>query len=133
MLKVHHVGIWVKDLDRSGRFYGQIMGFEKQHDYRIPAELVLRIFGRDTGCHVEVYRRDEVTLELFQPDQKMEARSSSPLVPTINHFGLLVADKRAFRHQAEERGAQVIEVQREDHCVYFIRDPQGILIEIKEK
>lgn len=133
MLKVHHLGIWVQDLDRSSWFYGQVMGFEKQYDYQIPAELVRHIFGRDTDCHVEVFRRDEVTLELFRPDEKMEDQSSLPLAPAINHFGLQVADKKTFCKQAEVQGAQVIEVQREDHCVYFIRDPQGILIEIKER
>ena len=132
MLKVHHVGIWVRDLGRSGRFYQEDMGFQKQYDYQIPAELVRRIFGPETGCRVEVYHRDEVNLELFQPDQKMPHRPH-PLSPAINHFGLKVGDKRVFCREAEGRGAQIIEVAREDHSVYFVRDPDGILIEIKDK
>jgi catechol 2,3-dioxygenase-like lactoylglutathione lyase family enzyme len=133
MLKVHHVGIWVRDLDRSGRFYQQVMGFEKQYGYRIPAEVVERIFGPETDCRVEVYHRDEVSLELFQPDQKIPEHGPHPLAPAINHFGLKVGDKRAFCREVVGKGAQIIEVEREDHSVYFIRDPDGILIEIKDK
>jgi catechol 2,3-dioxygenase-like lactoylglutathione lyase family enzyme len=133
MLKVHHVGIWVRNLDRSGRFYQQVMGFQKQYGYRIPPQLVRRIFGPETGCRVEVYHRDEVNLELFQPDQKISHHHPQPPSPAINHFGLKVGDKRAFCREAAGKGAQIIEVEREDHSVYFVRDPDGILIEIKDQ
>lgn len=132
-MKVHHVGLWVKDLARAGRFYQQVMGFEKQYGYHAPTDMVRQIFGRDTACDVAVYRREEVTLELFHPDQKMADSEAIPLIPAINHFALKVPDKRAFCREAQGKGAQVIEVTREAHCVYFIRDPEGILIEIKDK
>jgi catechol 2,3-dioxygenase-like lactoylglutathione lyase family enzyme len=60
-------------------------------------------------------------------------QATLPLAPAINHFSLTVDNKRAFCARARERGAQVIEVAREDHCVFFIRDPEGILIEIKDR
>jgi catechol 2,3-dioxygenase-like lactoylglutathione lyase family enzyme len=132
-LRVQHIGLWVRDLIRSGRFYGHVLGFEKQDSYYVPAKLMHHIFGQDTACTVEVYRRDGVALELFQSDQKMQDQGPYPLIPGINHFGLEVPDKRAFCQDAKEKGAQVIEVVRGDHLVYFIRDPDGILIEIKER
>ncbi len=132
-MKVHHIGLWVNDLAAAGRFYDHVLGFEKQYDYQVPAEIVSRIFGRHSGCQVEVYRRDEVTLELFRPAGKIADRRSPALAPGINHFSLRVENKRAFCQQAREKGAQVIQVHRKDHCVYFIRDPEGILIEIKDR
>ena len=82
---------------------------------------------------MKVYHRDEVNLELFQPDQKMPHHHTHPLSPTINHFGLKVGDKRAFCREAEGKGARIIEVAREGYSVYFVRDPDGILVEIKDK
>lgn len=133
MLEVHHIGILVQDLNRSGRFYSQIMGFEKGYEHQIPAEIIGHIFGQNTACRVAVYRRDDVTLELFQPDRKITVRRQDSLQPGVNHFGLKVADMTTFYLGAKAKGAQVIEVPRGDHCVYFIRDPDGVLIEIKEK
>ena len=131
--RVQHIGLWVTDLDRSSRFYCHVLGFEKQVSYQVSATIVHHIFGQDTACTVEVYRRDGVALELFQPDRKMQVQGPVPLIPGINHFGLEVADKLAFCQEVREKGAQVIEIAREDHQVYFVRDPDGILIEIKEK
>lgn len=132
-LRVGHIGLWVRDLVRSGRFYRNVLGFERQDSYYVPAKLMHHIFGQDTACTVEVYRRDGVALELFQSDQKMQDQGFFPLIPGINHFGLEVGDKRAFCQEAKEKGAQVIEVAREDHMVTFLRDPDGILIEIKDR
>ena len=133
MLTIHHLGLWVKDLARSDQFYHQIMGFDKQYDYRIPSEIMSRIFGREVACQVAVYRRDEVALELFQPDGKMTDPDQVSLSSGINHFSLKVPDKRVFCQEVKEKGAQLIEVPRGDGCIYFIQDPDGILIEIKEK
>ena len=133
MTTLHHIGLWVKDLDRSGRFYHDIMGFERQYRYRAPAELIGGIFRRPVGCQVEVYQRDEVRLELFQPDKEMADSDGCPLSPGINHFSLAVPDKIVFCRDAQDKGAELIEVDRGDHKAYFIRDPDGILIEMKDE
>jgi catechol 2,3-dioxygenase-like lactoylglutathione lyase family enzyme len=91
-----------------------------------------RIFGHRVECRVEVYQRDEVRLELFQPDPAVTAPAETHISPTINHFSLHVPDKVSFCRQAGEKGASVIEVDRGDRVIYFLRDPDGILIEIKE-
>lgn len=132
MMKAHHLGLWVRDLGRSGRFYHDAMGFDQQYHYSAPAKLIGQIFRRPVGCQVQVLQRDEVRLELFQPDEEMVDPESHPLSPGINHFSFKVADKETFCHQAQEKGAEVIEVERGDHIAYFIRDPDGILIEIKD-
>jgi len=133
MTAVHHIGLWIRDLDRSGEFYDRILGFEKQYDYHIPAELVKTIFGRPIDCQVELHQRDEIRLELFQPDIPLSADPSQPLTAGINHFSLQVDDKTSFCRQAREKGADVLEIPRNDHAVFFLRDPDGILIEIKDQ
>ena len=132
-LKVHHIGLWVSDLTSTGRFYERILGFEKQYAYRLPSEVIQTVFGRKVKCQVAVYRRDEVALELFRPAIEMADAAQAPLIPGVNHFGLQVADSETFCEKAREKGADVIELDRGDHLVYFLRDPDGVLIEIKDK
>jgi catechol 2,3-dioxygenase-like lactoylglutathione lyase family enzyme len=132
-MTVHHLGLWVQDLARSGRFYDGILGFDKRYDYQIPAELMKTIFGRPINCRVEMHQREEVRLELFQPDVPVSTELCEPLPAAINHFSLKVDDKVSFCHQAREKGATVIEVPRQDHIIFFLKDPDGLLIEIKDK
>jgi catechol 2,3-dioxygenase-like lactoylglutathione lyase family enzyme len=129
---VHHIGMWVQDLSRSGRFYSRVMGFEKQYDYRAQADIMEQIFGHHADCRVEVYQRDEVRLELFQPEVAMTSPTGTQILPAINHFSLKVSDKETFCRQAREKGASIVEVDRGGRMIYFIRDPNGILIEIKD-
>jgi len=133
MIDMHHVGLWVRDLARSGRFYDRILGFEKQYDYQIPAGLMKTIFDRPVDCRVEVHQREEVMLELFQPD--IPVSDDPPESPTtgINHFSLMVDDKTAFCRRAREMGADVLEIPRKDHSIFFLKDPDGIRIEIKDQ
>lgn len=133
MMAVHHLGIWVRDLGRSGEFYDRILGFEKKYDYRLPAELVRTIFGRPVDCQVEVHQRQAVSVELFQPDTAMSANPPDPRAAGINHFSLKVDDTVSFCRRAGEKGAEVLEIPRKDHSVFFLKDPDGILIEIKDQ
>ena len=130
---VHHIGMWVRDLARSGQFYRQIMGFEKKYGYRAPAEIIARIFGHHTDCLVEVYQRDDVRLELFCAEEPVTTPDAAGVSPAINHFSLKVADKLSFCEQAKKKGASVIKVDRGDHVICFLLDPDGIRIEIKEE
>jgi catechol 2,3-dioxygenase-like lactoylglutathione lyase family enzyme len=132
-MTIHHIGLWVRDLTRSGCFYNQILGFEKRYDYQTPAELMKTVFGRAVNCQVEVLQRDGIRLELFQPDVPVSTALPEPLPAAINHFGLKVDDKASFCRKAREKGADVIEVRRQDHSTFFLRDPDGLLIEIKDE
>jgi catechol 2,3-dioxygenase-like lactoylglutathione lyase family enzyme len=133
MISVHHLGIWVRDLGRSGEFYDRILGFEKKYDYHLPAELVRTIFGRPVDCRVEVHQRQAVSVELFQPGTPTANGPDEPLTAGINHFSLKVDDTLSFCRRAREKGAEVLEVPRRDHSVFFLKDPDGILIEIKDQ
>jgi len=133
MMTVHHLGLWVRDLTRSGRFYDHILGFEKRYNYHIPADLTETIFSRAVNCQVEVHQREEVSLELFQPDIPVSTDLPERLLAGINHLSLKVADKVSFCRQARDMGADVIEVPREKGPIFFLRDPDGILIEIKDQ
>lgn len=123
-MKVHHIGIWVPDLRKAGEFCKNILGLEKEREYEAPAEIMSAIFGTKEACRIQVYGGNGLRVEIF--DAGGEAGSG------INHFSVSVEDKKEFCGRAKARGAELIEVWREDHPVYFLKGPSGVLIEIKD-
>jgi catechol 2,3-dioxygenase-like lactoylglutathione lyase family enzyme len=67
--------------------------------------------------------RKDVILKLRRPK---EAHSEPA-------FSLLPADGPRTCREAREKGVAVTEIKRKDHLVYFLHDPDGILIEIKDE
>jgi catechol 2,3-dioxygenase-like lactoylglutathione lyase family enzyme len=123
-MKVHHIGIWASDIGTAGEFCRNVLGLEKEREYEAPAEIMRAIFGTDKACKIQVYGGNEFRVEIF--DAGGQARSG------INHFSVSVGDKKEFCAQAKAKGAEVIEVWREDHPVYFLKGPDGVLLEIKD-
>ncbi|TET78526.1 hypothetical protein E3J38_08475 [candidate division TA06 bacterium] len=123
-MKVHHIGIWTPNIGAAGEFCRNVLGLEKEREYEAPAEIMQAIFGTEEPCKIQVYGGSEVRVEIF--DAAGQTKSG------INHFSLSVGDKKGFCAQAKAKGAEVIEVWREDHPVYFIKGLDGVLIEIKD-
>jgi catechol 2,3-dioxygenase-like lactoylglutathione lyase family enzyme len=123
-MKVHHVGVWASDGSATRQFYEGVMGFEKEREYEVPIELMSTIFGIDRSCKVEVYAKDTARVEVFDVN--------GTDLSGINHFSLSVGDRVGFFRRAKASGADCLEVKRGDHPVYFIRDPSGLLVEIKD-
>lgn len=123
-MKVHHVGVWASDASAVSEFYEGVMGFEKEREYEVPVELMSAIFGIDRSCKVRVYAGDTARVEVF------DVRGTD--LSGINHFSLSVGDRVEFFGRAKLEGADCLEVMKGDHPVYFIRDPSGLLVEIKD-
>ncbi len=123
-MKVHHIGIWASDIGAAGEFCKNVLGLEKEREYEAPAEIMRAIFGTEEPCKIQVYGGSEVRVEIF--DAAGRTKSG------INHFSLSVGDREGFCAQAKAKGVEVIEVWREDHPVYFLKGPDGVLIEIKD-
>lgn len=123
-MKVHHIGTWVPDVGVAAEFYWNVLGLKKEREYEVPADIMKAIFGTEEPCMVQVYGGERVRVEIF--DAAGQAKSG------INHFSLSVGDAREFCLRAKARRAEVFEVWRGDHPVYFIKDPHGVLVEIKD-
>jgi catechol 2,3-dioxygenase-like lactoylglutathione lyase family enzyme len=123
-IKVHHIGMWARDMDAAVRFYKNALGFEKVREYEVPKEVMKAVFGIEEACKVQVYGGESITVELF--DGSKHQRSG------LNHIAITVDDKKAFCDRAKLNGGKVIEVWRQDHYIYFVEDPSGTLIEVKD-
>jgi catechol 2,3-dioxygenase-like lactoylglutathione lyase family enzyme len=123
-VKIHHIGIWSSNRSKTEELCERTLGLASEREYEAPAELMQAIFGYGKPCKIQVYSDGETRIEVFYAEDEGLAG--------INHFSVTVGDKREFCAKAKDAGADVIEVRRDSHLVYFIRGPGGLLIEIKD-
>ena len=114
-LRFRHVGLKVKDLDRSIAFYCDILGFEQGPAFVTPD-------GRKTG--VFVYINHGAFFELIQG----EPQESSA------HFCLEVDNVREAVRLLREKGVTVSEpsLGRSKAWMAFFKDPDGYALELNE-
>ena len=128
VVKVLHVGISVSDMERSLKWYKEVLGFNEllKDDYVPP--LGARIcFIRGCGGF---------EIELFQYDQP-KAIPSDRLVPNTDlqtigtkHAAFETDDMPALKAHFVACGVDIAhEVTMDGEAVMFVRDPDGVLLE----
>lgn len=112
-----HIGIYVKDLDRSLEFYGEVFGFSEHSRLDLGTT---RIAFLDLGGSL---------LEIVQRVEPPEAPSGSwsHLAYTVDDFDGLVGWLRG-------KGLELREMALDDGSrIVFFKDPDGHDVEIDEK
>jgi lactoylglutathione lyase len=131
----NHLGQCVTDLERSRRFYVEVLGFEPLREITppdSPSDRLLRLSAPIgmTACYL---RRDGLILELlhFAGDgaQPLEARERAMNEPGLTHISLSVDDIPATCARIIEYGGAVLADTDIEHAI-FVRDPDGQLIEL---
>ena len=110
---IHHVSLVVTDLERSRRFYGQVLGLR---EIPRPATFDFVVVWYDLGTqHIHLLLRD--TAEALSP----------------RHFALQVDDAVAAREHLANVGVAARETTPIPGCDrFFVHDPDGNLIEIMQ-
>jgi catechol 2,3-dioxygenase-like lactoylglutathione lyase family enzyme len=131
----NHVGQCVTDLDRSRRFYVEVLGFEPWREIEIPdggSDKLLRLpppIGL-TACYL---RRDGFVLELLHYSGSGAApRPYRERVMNdigLTHVSISVDDIDETCRKVTEYGGEVLEDTNIGAGVY-IRDPDGQLVEL---
>jgi glyoxylase I family protein len=136
--RITHVGIGVSDLERSLRFYRDLLGFTWEHALDVegePTDTLLRLRG--TKLHAEYLSRDGVRIELLH-----FASPAAPARPerAINEHGLThlsfrVTDMDAVLAALRAAGERVLEdtvirFPEWQSAACFVVDPDGQLIEL---
>jgi glyoxylase I family protein len=139
--KVSHIGVCVSDLERSLRFYRDVLGFvvsDTMPEVRVegePSDTLLKL--HDVKLHAVYLERDGFRLELLH-----YASPRSPAAPPVRamndlgftHLSVRVADVAATLAKLAAAGVTVdrdtvIEVGGLTVAA-FVRDPDGLGIEL---
>jgi catechol 2,3-dioxygenase-like lactoylglutathione lyase family enzyme len=135
-MKFHHVGISVADLDRSKKWYADVLGFTAGYSFALPPVSLC-------GCFME---RDGVQVELIERAGSVRAPStggiSGPdpnaalLTHGYGHLAFTVNDLDATFERLVTAGAAAVWEPRPSPQpgvrMAFVADVDGNLIEIME-
>jgi len=136
--RITHVGIGVSDLQRSLRFYRDLLGFTWEHELDVegePTDTLLRLRG--TKLHAEYLTRDGVRIELLhfaspppppRPDRPMNQYGLTHLSFRVTDMDAVIDALRAAGERVLEE--TVIRFPEWQSAACMILDPDGQVIEL---
>jgi lactoylglutathione lyase len=129
----NHVGICVTDLDRSKRFYEQVLQFRYWWELDAPDEGTSQLLEipAPVGLHAVYLVRDGLVLELlhFGQARAKDFRARVMNEPGLTHLSFSVGDIPAVLEKVVPNGGEILE-QTNMQAAIIIRDPDGQLIEL---
>lgn len=129
--KCDHIGLLTNNLKRLERFYIQRLGFRKEREEILPESIAQPIFKVPPAIRFVRLFFGDTKLELFEPLNK-NLKKVGATHCGYHHWGFCVEDRVAFLKKLRMKGIEVIEVKRDTQSVYFIEDPDGNRIEIRQ-
>ncbi len=130
----NHIGVCVSDLDRSRRFYEDVLGFRHWWELDVPDEASgpLMQIPPPVGCTAVYLVNGTFVLELIHyagagvhaaPRRVMNDRG-------LTHLSVAVADMAASLAKVRPAGGEILEDTDMGGRAIMIRDPDGQLIEL---
>ncbi len=131
----NHTGQVVKDLERSKRFYEEVLGFTYWHEISPPDEATSKLNQLEPplGITASYLYLEGFVLELMHysaPGAVAEFRKRTMNEPGLTHLSISVPDVRATAEMAVEYGGEILEDTDLGGMALFIRDPDGQLLEL---
>jgi catechol 2,3-dioxygenase-like lactoylglutathione lyase family enzyme len=130
----NHTGQVVTDLERSKRFYQEVLGFTFWYEITPPDEPTAKLTGLTPplGVTASYLYLDGLVLELMQysaPGATAPYRPRTMNDPGLTHLSISVDDVRATAERAAAFGGEIIE-ESDVGLAIFVRDPDGQLLEL---
>jgi catechol 2,3-dioxygenase-like lactoylglutathione lyase family enzyme len=129
MANIQHIGITCNDIRKSAEFYEQYFKLKKIKEFEVAKDVIEVIFGIKSKAQVIYLQAQDQIIELFYfIDQKINNQMGS-----ISHFALSVGNREKVFNTIKQSGVGVIlAIKPDGGKVYFVKDPDGILIELKD-
>jgi lactoylglutathione lyase len=130
----NHTGHVVTDLERSKRFYQEVLGFRFWYEITPPDGPTAKLSGLNPplGTTASYLTLDGFVLELMHysaPGATIPFRPRTMNEPGLTHLSISVDDVHVTAAKAVEFGGVLIE-ESDLGVALFIRDPDGQLIEL---
>ena len=130
----NHTGQVVTDLERSKRFYVELLGFTLEREITPPDGGSAQLMGLTPPVQLTAAYlvRDGLVLELLwygAPGQTQQYRSRTMNEPGLTHISVSVDDIDTVCARAGDYGGSVVEGSNIGAAV-FVRDPDGQLLEL---
>jgi lactoylglutathione lyase len=130
----NHTGQVVTDLQRSKRFYQEVLGFQFWYEVSPPDEPTARLCSLEPplGVTASYLILEGFVLELMHysaPGAIAPFRPRTMNEPGLTHLSISVEDVPAAAEKAVEYGGEILE-ESDIGVALFIRDPDGQLIEL---
>jgi catechol 2,3-dioxygenase-like lactoylglutathione lyase family enzyme len=134
MVTYNHTGHVVTDLERSKRFYQEVLGFRLWYEITPPDVPTAQLTGltpplRVTASYLTL---DGFVLELMHyaaAGAEAPFRTRTMNEPGLTHLSISVDDVHAAAERAIQYGGEIVE-ESDIGMALFIRDPDGQLLEL---
>lgn len=127
----NHLGQAVADLERSRRFYIELLGFTFDREMTLPDEVTATFLGVEppVGLTAVYLRRGSFVLELMLFDRPNNPPAADRVMnePGLTHMSLSVEDYPGVLARLGDFGGQLL---HDMGVAAFVRDPDGQLLEI---
>lgn len=139
IIEFHQVSLCVADLDRSLRFYRDLLGCRLVAENAFWGEPACRALGVSArALRTALLARDGIRLELLCfADARPDHTGSAPDRIGLSHLSFVVDDLDATVQSLRDRGVEVVEATRADlgaGCVScLVRDPDGMAVLLLER
>jgi catechol 2,3-dioxygenase-like lactoylglutathione lyase family enzyme len=134
MVTYNHTGQVVTDLERSKRFYQEVLGFKFWYEFQPPEAATAKLSSLKSplGVTASYLTLDGFVLELIHyavPGAAATFRQRTMNEPGLTHLSFAVDDIHAAARKAVEYGGQIID-ESDIGFALFLRDPDGQLLEL---
>jgi lactoylglutathione lyase len=129
---VSHIGLRVRDLDRSKQFY-EALGFAEVNRLTVPDKIAAGLLGLEApiGFEAVYLRHDGVVLQLltFAGHPAPEESQRSMVNAGLTHLSIAVDDVERAKDAVRSSGGTVT-AEPPGGYACMVRDPEGQLIEL---
>jgi catechol 2,3-dioxygenase-like lactoylglutathione lyase family enzyme len=127
----HHLALLTNNPKRLINFYTKKLKFNKEKESFAPKKLMKKVFNINRDCELTRLKLANVRLEIISPSGG-SLRDNREATIGYSHWGYGVKDTIRFCRELKKKGAIVIRFRKNSRFLYFVKDPDGNIIEISE-
>lgn len=124
-MKILHAMIRVKDIDKSMKFYTELLGLKKTHEIKLDDSILHFLKGEDSDFEIELTQNFENPADGYTNGS------------AFGHFALETKDMDEFDKKLKAFGREYLYepyiMEAAQSKIAFIKDPDGNEIEIIQK